>query len=44
MHFFEQTYRRRKIFFKFFYNFTIQNLKKFTGKVGGNFLWDVEFM
>lgn len=37
MHFFEQTYKRKN-FLKFFYNFTIQNLKKFTGKIGGNFL------
>ena len=43
MHFFEQTYERVK-FLKFFYNFGIQNLKKFTGKLGGNILWDVEFM
>ncbi len=34
MHFSEQTYER----VKFFYNFTIQNPKKFTGDIGGNFM------
>ena len=43
MHFLSKHMREQK-FLKVFYKFTIQNIKKFTGKVGGNILWDVEFM